>query len=58
MIKKSERLTKAICNKGFSGNSSSLPRSNFGVDGQEIARNRQLFISLSVGGNVTRKDNN
>jgi len=35
MIKKSERLTKAICNKGFSGNSSSLPRSNFGVDGQE-----------------------
>ena len=34
MIKKSERLTKAICNKGFSGNSSILPRSNFGVSGQ------------------------
>ena len=27
-------LTKAICNKGFSGNSSILPRSNFGVGGQ------------------------
>jgi len=28
-------LTKAICNKGFIGNSSILPRSNFGVGGQE-----------------------
>jgi hypothetical protein len=27
--------TKAICNKGFSGNSSILPRSNFGLVGQE-----------------------
>jgi len=34
MIKKSERLTKAICNKGFSGNANILPRSKFGVGGQ------------------------
>jgi hypothetical protein len=32
---KHERTTKAICNKGFSGNLGILPRSNFGVDGQE-----------------------
>ena len=37
-----EHTTKAICNKGFSGNSSILPRINFGVDGQEIARNPRL----------------
>jgi len=30
-----EGTTKAICNKGFSGNSSILPRSNFGAGGQE-----------------------
>ena len=30
-----ETLTKAICNKGFRGNSNILPRSNFGVGGQE-----------------------
>ncbi len=34
MTKTNETLTKAICNKGFSGNSSILPRSNFGVFGQ------------------------
>jgi len=28
-------VTKAICNKGLSGNSSILPRSNFGVGGQD-----------------------
>ena len=33
--KHNEPLTKAICNKGFSGNSSILPRSNFGVGGQD-----------------------
>jgi hypothetical protein len=27
--------TKAICNNGFNGNLSILPRSNFGVSGQE-----------------------
>jgi hypothetical protein len=30
-----ETLTKAICNKGFSGNSNILPRSKFGVGGQD-----------------------
>jgi len=30
-IKEVQQVTKAICNKGFSGNSSILPRSNFGV---------------------------
>ena len=30
-----ETLTKCSSNKGFSGNSSILPRSNFGVGGQE-----------------------
>jgi len=29
-----QAVTKAICNKGFSGNSSILPRSNIGVGGQ------------------------
>ena len=28
-------VTKAICNKGFNGNSSILPRINFGVSRQE-----------------------
>ncbi len=35
IVKNNEAITKAICNKGFSGNSSVLPRSNFGVTGQE-----------------------
>jgi len=30
-----QAVTKAMCNKGFSGKSSILPRSNFGVSGQE-----------------------
>ena len=33
-IENNETPTKAICNKGFIGNSSILPRSNFGVGGQ------------------------
>ncbi len=33
--KNNETLTKAICNKGFIGNSSILPRINFCVGGQE-----------------------
>jgi len=53
-MNKSRCITKAICNKGFSGNSSILPRSNFGVGGQEsspqsltaysLSRYRQLFL--------------
>ena len=34
MKTKHEGITKAICNKGFSGKSSILPRSKFGVIGQ------------------------
>ena len=34
-MKEVQQVTKAICNKGFSGNSSILPRSNFGFGGQE-----------------------
>lgn len=34
-LKNNETLTKAICNKGFSGNSSILPRIKFGVTGQK-----------------------
>jgi hypothetical protein len=47
MIEKSERLTKAICNKGFSGNSSILPRSNFGVGGQESSPHSLTAHSLN-----------
>jgi hypothetical protein len=41
-------LTKAICNKGFSGNSSILPRSNFGVGGKEICPQSLLHIASTV----------
>ena len=47
MIKKSERLTKAICNKGFSGNSGILPRSNFGVGGQVCSPQSLTAYSLN-----------
>jgi len=39
-------LTKAIYNKGFSGNSSILPRSNFGVGGQESSTQSLTVYSL------------
>jgi len=32
--KKGEGITKAICNRGFSGNSNILPCSKFGVGGR------------------------
>ena len=35
MIKELRWVTKCISNKGFSGNSSILPRIKFGVGGQE-----------------------
>ena len=34
-MKEVQQVTKAICNKGFSGNSSILPRSYFCASGQE-----------------------
>ncbi len=45
--KKGERITKAICNKGFSGNSSILPRSNFGVGGQGSSPQSLTAYSLN-----------
>jgi len=43
---KTETLTKAICNKGFSGKSNILPRSNFGVGGQESSPQSLTAYSL------------
>jgi hypothetical protein len=40
-------VTKAICNKGFRGNSSILPCSNFGVGGQESSPQSLTAHSLS-----------
>ncbi len=45
-------LTKAICNKGFSGNSSVLPRSNFGVGGQESSTQSLTAYSLGRHGAI------
>jgi hypothetical protein len=45
--KNNEMPTKAICNKGFSGNSSILPRSNFGVGGQFCSPQSLTAYSLS-----------
>ncbi len=42
-----ETLTKAICNKGFSGNSSILPRLNFGVGGQDSSPQSLTAHSLN-----------
>ena len=44
---KGEGITKAICNKGFSGDSSILPRSNFGVGRQESSPQSLTAYSLS-----------
>ncbi|NDP22306.1 MAG: hypothetical protein GZ091_14680 [Paludibacter sp.] len=46
MIKKSERLTKAICNKGYSGNPSILPRIKIRVGGQESSPQSLTAYSL------------
>jgi hypothetical protein len=42
-----QAVTKAICNKGFNGNSSILPRSNFGVGGQESSPQSLTAYSLN-----------
>ncbi len=47
MIKKYERTTKAICNKGFSGNSSILPRIKLRVGGQESSPQSLTAYSLN-----------
>jgi len=53
--KTTETLTKAICNKGFRGNASILPRIKFGVTGQESSPQSLTAYSLdrftmSLGG--------
>jgi len=40
-------VTKAICNKGFRGNSSILPRSNFGGGGQFYSPQSLTAATLS-----------
>jgi len=44
--KEHQAVTKAICNKGFSGKSSILPRSNFGVGRQESSPQSLTAYSL------------
>ena len=48
-------LTKAICNKGFKGNSSILPRSNFGVGGQVCSPQSLTAYSLNRYGQLKQK---
>jgi hypothetical protein len=43
-----QSVTKAICNKGFNGNSSILPRSFFSVGGQESSPQSLLHIASTV----------
>ncbi len=45
--KNGQLVTKAICNKGFSGNSSILPRIKFRVGGQESSPQSLTAHSLS-----------
>jgi hypothetical protein len=45
--KNAQLVTKTICNKGFSGNLSILPRSNFGVVGQESSPQSLTAYSLN-----------
>ncbi len=45
--KKADRITKAICNKGFRGNSSVLPRMKFRVGGQESSPQSLTAYSLN-----------
>jgi len=45
--KEGQLVTKAICNKGFRGNSGILPRSNFGVGRQESSPQSLTEYSLS-----------
>jgi hypothetical protein len=45
--KKVRWVTKAICNKGFRGNSNILPRSNFGVGRQESSPQSLTAHSLN-----------
>jgi hypothetical protein len=54
-IKKNETPTKAICNKGCSGNSSILSRLNLGVADRAVARNPLRHIASTVVRNAERQ---
>jgi len=45
--KEHQAVTKAICNKGFSGNSSILPRIKFRVSGQDSGTQSLTAYSLN-----------
>ncbi len=49
--------TKAICNKGFNGNSSVLPRIKFGVTGQDSSPQSLTGYSLDRYGQVVERGN-
>jgi hypothetical protein len=53
-----QAVTKAKCNKGFSGNSSILPRSNFGVSGQESSPQSLTVFSLNRYGQGSTREYN
>ncbi len=46
-MKEVQQVTKAICNKGFIGNSSILPRIKFRVGGQESSPQSLTAYSLN-----------
>ncbi|MBS1648284.1 MAG: beta-lactamase family protein [Bacteroidetes bacterium] len=46
-MKEVQQVTKAICNKGFSGNASIMPRLNFGACGQESSPQSLTAYSLN-----------
>ena len=56
--KNGKRITKAICNKGFRGNSSILPRIKFGVGGQESSPQSLTAYSLNRWQQADEKDHN
>ena len=56
-IKKNETPTKAICNKGCSGNSSILSRLNLGVADRAVARNPLRHIASTVMGKFKKRHN-
>jgi len=51
-------VTKAFCNKDFSGNSITLPRSNFGASRQESSPQSLTAYSLNRYGQGFKKRNN
>jgi hypothetical protein len=55
--KEGQLVTKAICNKGFSGNSSILPRINFCVGGQDSSPQFLTAYSLNRYTQGVKKEN-